>query len=297
MSDALIDVMGTVPTQIVFAYALSKMLDVRRLGWFWALELVLMLVSAAFRSTQGVEFRFFLGVAMAIVPIVLASGGLPWRIFVVALAHVVLFFCEFPTAVVWMGMTGQLVADYDAVRLHLGAFLLVHAFHLVLLGTLLLLMWLLVKMPSDGESRAEARLCVRFSLVQFVLAFVLSTLFANYLKESMLLFVAGGVLVLVCLLSDALLFFALDRIGRKRRSENRAALLAGELDAYLAGYDSVVREVERTAQARHDLRNQVQVALALAERGECARARRHVAALADGLAGLGASQQERDGAR
>ena len=40
MPDALLDIIGVVPVQLVFAYALTKMLNIRRLSLFWVLELV-----------------------------------------------------------------------------------------------------------------------------------------------------------------------------------------------------------------------------------------------------------------
>ena len=35
MPDALLDIIGVVPVQLVFAYALTKMLNIRRLSLFW----------------------------------------------------------------------------------------------------------------------------------------------------------------------------------------------------------------------------------------------------------------------
>ena len=40
MPDALLDIIGVVPVQLVFAYALTKMLNIRRLSLLWVLELV-----------------------------------------------------------------------------------------------------------------------------------------------------------------------------------------------------------------------------------------------------------------
>ena len=44
MPDALLDIIGVVPVQLVFAYALTKMLNIRRLSLFWVLELVFVLL-------------------------------------------------------------------------------------------------------------------------------------------------------------------------------------------------------------------------------------------------------------
>ena len=38
MPDALLDIIGVVPVQLVFASALTMMLNIRRLSLFWVLE-------------------------------------------------------------------------------------------------------------------------------------------------------------------------------------------------------------------------------------------------------------------
>lgn len=122
MPDALLDIIGVVPVQLVFAYALTKMLNIRRLSLFWVLELVFVLLISSFRSSMSVEFRLAASVPLALIPIFLSQGSLARRILVVTLAHLVLFFAELPGGALWMSMTGTPVADYEAVRTHLGAF-------------------------------------------------------------------------------------------------------------------------------------------------------------------------------
>ena len=116
MPDALLDIIGVVPVQLVFAYALTKMLNIRRLSLFWVLELVFVLLISSFRSSMSVEFRLAASVPLALIPIFLSQGSLARRILVVTLAHLVLFFAELPGGALWMSMTGTPVADYEAVR-------------------------------------------------------------------------------------------------------------------------------------------------------------------------------------
>ena len=98
MPDALLDIIGVVPVQLVFAYALTKMLNIRRLSLFWVLELVFVLLISSFRSSMSVEFRLAASVPLALIPIFLSQGSLARRILVVTLAHLVLFFAELPNA-------------------------------------------------------------------------------------------------------------------------------------------------------------------------------------------------------
>ena len=94
MPDALLDIIGVVPVQLVFAYALTKMLNIRRLYLFWVLELVFVLLISSFRSSMSVEFRLAASVPLALIPIFLSQGSLARRILVVTLAHLVLFFAR-----------------------------------------------------------------------------------------------------------------------------------------------------------------------------------------------------------
>ena len=101
MPDALLDIIGVVPVQLVFAYALTKMLNIRRLYLFWVLELVFVLLISSFRSSMSVEFRLAASVPLALIPIFLSQGSLARRILVVTLAHLVLFFAELPGGALW----------------------------------------------------------------------------------------------------------------------------------------------------------------------------------------------------
>lgn len=153
MPDALLDIIGVVPVQLVFAYALTKMLNIRRLSLFWVLELVFVLLISSFRSSMSVEFRLAASVPLALIPIFLSQGSLARRILVVTLAHLVLFFAELPGGALWMSMTGTPVADYEAVRTHLGAFFLTHAAHMALLVPLLAMLCMLLNRFGSAQER------------------------------------------------------------------------------------------------------------------------------------------------
>ena len=86
-----------------------------------------------------------------------------------------------------------------------------------------------------------------------------------------------GALVALCLATDWLLLVSMEKYARKRReisaphcsTEPRRMPLAKICDAFVA-------EAEQTAKMRHDVRNQAHAAMALAERGDYARAREHI---------------------
>jgi len=226
MPDALLDIIGVVPVQLVFAYALTKMLNIRRLSLFWVLELVFVLLISSFRSSMSVEFRLAASVPLALIPIFLSQGSLARRILVVTLAHLALFFAELPGGALWMSMTGTPVADYEAVRTHLGAFFLTHAAHMALLVPLLAMLCMLLNRFGSAQERGMGEwLPVLFSLVQLVLVNVMILLPLGYIQESMTYYGASVVLALVGFAVDLLLFEAMGRFAQKRRDDVRATML------------------------------------------------------------------------
>ena len=94
-----------------------------------------------------------------------------------------------------------------------------------------------------------------------------------------------GLIMLLCFGVDALLLLAVGRFRGKVRDDARAADLSGELDRYLSDYKVTVEMAQRSARLRHDLRNQVQVVNALAERGEFQLAEQHIDAMLEELDG------------
>ena len=293
MPDALLDIIGVVPVQLVFAYALTKMLNIRRLSLFWVLELVFVLLISSFRSSMSVEFRLAASVPpaplpiyspFALIPIFLSQGSLARRILVVTLAHLVLFFAELPGGALWMSMTGTPVADYEAVRTHLGAFFLTHAAHMALLVPLLAMLCMLLNRFGSAQERGMGEwLPVLFSLEQLVLVNVMILLPLGYIQESMTYYGASVVLALVGFAVDLLLFEAMGRFAQKRRDDVRATMLEEQLDRYLARCGEFVSDIEHTLKVRHDMGNHVQVVLALSERGNFQEAHEHLACMAEVL--------------
>ena len=88
-----------------------------------------------------------------------------------------------------------------------------------------------------------------------------------------------AVLAVLCLGVDAVVLLSISRLRRRARDEARAQLLREQLDAYLKDYQLTVEKMEASARMRHDLRNQVQIVNALAERGEFDLAQHHIAAM------------------
>lgn len=86
-------------------------------------------------------------------------------------------------------------------------------------------------------------------------------------------------LALLCVAADAVVMLSVVRVRKRARDEARARRLRTQLDEYLEEYQVTVENIESTARMRHDLRNQVQIVNALAQRGEFDLAQHHIAAM------------------
>lgn len=289
MSDVCIDIIGVVPVQMVFAYALSRMLAIRSLPVYWALEVSLVVLLACLRPGMNAEVRLVMSLPLVLVPLFLSEGSLSRRIVIVALAHLVLFSAELPGGALWVALTGAPVASYDEVRAHFDAFAITHAAHLALLIPLLMALKRVFDRFAVGvdERRSGAWLPVLFTCTQFVLVNIMILLPLGFIGQSLRYYAAGVLLSLACLVADLCLFLSFDRYAQKRSDDARALLLESRLDGCLAQCEKFVESIERTAKLRHDVGNHVQVVLALSERGRFQDAREHPRLVSDAFESAG----------
>lgn len=284
MPDALIDILGVVPVQMVFAYALAKMLVIRRVGLYMMLELVVVLLVCFFRPSMGIGERFAASVVLYLVPFFMSEGSVPRRLFVILLANMLLFVLEVPGGVLWTAMTGSNIGDYDAVRANLGAYAFTHVVHLAMLVPMLVALIHILRRLEDRGGRS-AWVPALFTLVQVVLVNFAIMIPLWFVKDSLEYYAIVFPLSILCLAADALLLVVMGRFSQKRYDDERAAMLEQRLSAYLAQYGSVVEDIERIAKMRHDRGNQLQVVFALLERGQLQEARRHLALMEADLVG------------
>ena len=146
-----------------------------------------------------------------------------------------------------------------------------------------------VAAPSSRRASVIASSFAVFSVVQALLLALCFSVAVGPCDGDPALLRLFGLLMLLCFGVDAVLLLAVGRFRGKVRDDARAADLGGELDRYLADYQDTVDMAQRSARLRHDLRNQVQVVNALAERGELQLAEQHIVACwaRAGLAPLG----------
>ena len=97
-------------------------------------------------------------------------------------------------------------------------------------------------------------------------------------------------LTAACLAVDALMVVTMDRYRMGQLERQRAEALEGQLNACLSGYAGLAAQVEEASHLRHDLRNHLQVAGALVERGDLERAGAYIADVAQTVRGVGSGE-------
>lgn len=290
MPNAILDYLGVFPAQLLFAYVMAKMLPMRRLGLYWVLQVVAVFTVLTFRPLMPFWVRMAAGAVPELLPLLFSTGPFFRRLFIVVIGVAIFFAMELPTGALWIALTGEPTADYDAAWANLPQFVFVHIVHFALLAFAFAVLYALVDRSSD--THAGMRLFIWFPLVQIVLFEVLMAVSVGDMNGVMPFYVGGSVVALVLLVADVLLFVSWRSFMQKRREEERAALLQDRLDEHLTEYGRIAAALEHISRLRHDVRNQVEVVRLLSRDGSYDEARRHLdflradAAKADGEEGV-----------
>lgn len=274
----VVEFFGTFSSDILIAYGWTRLLHMRSNVLYWMLLIPFMLLVLSVRSELGSGERFlFLFMSAGLLPFLVSVDRPLRKLLVIALVNVIVVIAEAVSISVWYLMTGLDIVNFGAATLHLGAYALTHVIHLVILAVL----FAVLRMALDRFDREETwslRSFVWFPVAQAAMLTAALVMGIYLHRGSNVLYFATASLSLICLAVDFALFVSMGRYARKRREDQRAELLERQLGEYLEQCDAFVSEAERTARLRHDVRNQAQAAIALADRGEFERARSHLAA-------------------
>lgn len=266
----------------VLAFGYSKLLPTRH-PWLVASSVffpMLFLNTVANQFIDGAAGIILMVLSMGVVPFLLFESRASLKI--VALA--ICFACDAASSIageaLWALLAGITIPEDPVAYSYAAWGSLPEYVASWVVGALLLwvlLAWLrrfLLRLSSYSEAQVNW-LYLAFPAVQCMLFLLLGLLCALVDLNTEMVGILG-VTVVVCLATDWLLLTSMEKCASKRREDQRAALLQRNLDACLAQCDAFVAEVEQTAKMRHDVRNQAHAAMALAERGDFARAREHI---------------------
>ena len=209
-----------------------------------------------------------------IFPVIASQGAMPYRLMMVASGMLGIMITEVVVTSIWMRITGLPISEYYSVLDHFGPYLFVRLMAFAIMATcFIVIRFAVAHVLGEGEG------------LRFFAGFVLSQ--ALLLAAAWLIVEAAGVgsdelcasgcaLCVVCIATDSVMLASLDRYGKKQSDKRRAIALKQQLDWCIGRYDGIVCEIERTARMRHDLRNQLRVAILLVERGNIERACDHI---------------------
>lgn len=137
-----------------------------------------------------------------------------------------------------------------------------------------LMCWIMIRIWKRSVRSQEEKYLWRFAMVPVSQHFLVmfGGFFSLLRHASAKSYLLLGGMTLCCALADFLLFRALRQYTSQQLAQQRTELLEQQLQQQTEYYDGVVAYIENTARLRHDLRNQLQTAYTLMDRGDYDRA-------------------------
>lgn len=285
-----------VPTWLVYLGFESHILHLRNRWAYWVVGISLMVFAVLVRGDLAEFAHPLLGVLMASAPLLFGRGTLARRVTLSAFGLVIVLPGDLFLDMTFDILAGATIDDHATVAANATLFACATLFEVFVEITLFWGLTALVRRfyseegvdvaaPSSRRASAIASSFAVFSVVQAMLLALCFSVTVGPCDGDSLLLRLFGLLMLLCFGVGTVLLLAVGRFRGKVRDDARAADLSGELDRYLVDYQATVDMAQRSARLRHDLRNQVQVANALAERGELELAEQHIDAMLKELDG------------
>ena len=280
VQNALMDLAFVFPVSLVVGYFCTRMLDMERPALFMAVVAASGFVLNLFRAGFTPPVKLLSGFAFdVLLPIAMSRGPLPKRVLVVSLMQVAIAADEIVGTMVWLLLANAPSADYGAAREHFGAFVLMHAVHMVVLVALLACLEAALKRRRGETEAVPLGLFAGFPATQFALLIMAVFLGYYHYNDSVAYYAVCSFLMLAALAVDALFLRTLHERAKAQAEKERLAAVETRMNDCYEHYARVVDVGEKMAKFRHDARNQLQVVRALAESGDYDAACDHARAL------------------
>lgn len=284
-TDVQLDLLFVMPTGLVVGYFHTRLLSMREPVQYLAIVFLIAVTVNSFRSGFTPELKIALGFFYDILlPFVFSQGKVSRRVTVIASVEICLFADELVAGALWMVLTDAPMSSYDAAREYFGAFVLMHAVHLVILVGLLTLLRVAFDWWSEDSHMPGQWLLAGFPAAQFALLFCAVNMGYLFFRSSTSYYLACSVMVMVGLVVDALFLRTLNSYYAAQAECERVAELAERLELDNTYCAATIRRTEEVAKFRHDMRNHLQVIAALADQGESEAARGYARKLSSRLA-------------
>lgn len=275
----IVELVGAVPIQILYGYAMTRLLDIPRPALFMTAYSVFALVVDPLSSRFSMPFFVMVQILLCAAPALFARDRPLHRAIVVASSIVAAIIAYLACLLLWM-----LVADdpfsYQEKYTRLASYAVASGLHLILLDALFVLLrraqsrWLTPEVKRyTGEG---TKYFIWFPLLQVPFLLIALIGIGTAAVWSPLLVVSVLLMGVFFLVSDLALFRAIDDFVLERFEALRIEVLKRQLDEELKLFDDLSVVLGSSAQLRHDLRNHLQIIEMLASRGEFDTAREHV---------------------
>ncbi len=275
----IVELVGAVPIQILYGYAMTRLLDIPRPALFMTAYSVFALVVDPLSSRFSMPFFVMVQILLCAAPALFARDRPLHRAIVVASSIVAAIIAYLACLLLWM-----LVADdpfsYQEKYTRLASYAVVSGLHLILLDALFVMLrraqsqWLTPEVKRyTGEG---TKYFIWFPLLQVPFLLIALVGIGTAAVWSPLLVVSVLLMGVFFLVSDLALFRAIDDFVLERFEALRIEVLEHQLDEELKLFDDLSVVLGSSAQLRHDLRNHLQIIEMLASRGEFDTAREHV---------------------
>lgn len=270
-----LNLISVLSTQVAFAYACVRMLDFKHPLWFMVAQLIWISSAIPVRAFNlGIGTIY--GLAVTLMPLVVARDPVPRRVFVTVCCVIALIVTEMPASIIWNVLTGVSLSDYRVILEHLPEYVFVSLLHAIMIMVLCALVELGMNRFVGKESDTSIKVFLWFALVQMLLMFALQCVLVDSLMQSWVVVEYGSFAAVICVVVDVAMFILFAWFSEKEKTEKRAALMKEQFEAYLRDYETIAQALEGTAKMRHDLRNHIQVVYALINRGDFDEASRHL---------------------
>lgn len=275
----IVELVGAAPIQILYGYAMTRLLDIPRPALFMTAYSVFALVVDPLSSRFSMPFFVMVQILLCAAPALFARDRPLHRAIVVASSIVAAVIAYLACLLLWM-----LVADdpfsYQEKYTRLASYAVASGLHLILLDVLFVLLrraqsrWLTPEVKRyTGEG---TKYFIWFPLLQVPFLLIALIGIGTAAVWSPLLVVGVMLMGVFFLVSDLALFRAIDDFVFERFEALRIEALEHQLNEELKLFDDLSVVLGSSAQLRHDLRNHLQIIEMLASRGEFDTAREHV---------------------
>ena len=275
--------LSAAPLAVAFVVMQATVLPMRRRALFVLVQMALFLVLTPLEGAPGVKNLAVMAL-LVLSPLPFYSAAADARAFVVSACGLAISAGELLSSIVWIAMVGGSLGP-DTILAHPGIRLACE-----MLGTSVIAICCLVfshmgrnnhRLYPDHAPSALAY----YPSTQLLLLIGASSLVSWGLRYSPHalepLACLGGLLALTigCLALDARLIVVWRHYQQGMRDKEQMDALMGQFDESLRRYPQLEEEAARFSRMRHDLRNHLQVATVLIERGDYDQARAYLESL------------------